>query len=104
MVRACQRWDLQMPCSQNWPYSALRFAPPRDNSRIVGYTEVILQPRSRSNRSEPWRTWTIYAVTGKVKSWYGTFPVTRLGVDDEDATERSNGFPQRPHLSFFGEN
>jgi hypothetical protein len=41
MVRACQRWDLQMPCSQNWPYSAFRFAPPRDNSRIIGKPAVI---------------------------------------------------------------
>jgi hypothetical protein len=43
MVRACQRWDLQMRCSQNWPYSAFRFAPLRDNSWMVGKQEVIVR-------------------------------------------------------------
>jgi len=42
-----------------------------DNSRLVGHTEVILQPRSRSKANRR-GTWTINALTGQVKSWYGT--------------------------------
>src|ERR1700730_3438268 len=32
-----------------------KFRSSDDSGRMVGYTEVILQPRSRSNRSEPSR-------------------------------------------------
>lgn len=35
-----------------WPHSALRFEPPCDNSRIVGYTEVTARkPAGRSTSS-----------------------------------------------------